>query len=646
MILEVYDLESLSNLFTYTGYRSKTDTWYQYTICSWKNDGKLLYEHLTEEKFIQCGFNNLAYDYPLLHHFLRHWEKEYEYYTGQELAQALYAKSQYLIDEVFTEVKKPLIPQIDLYKIWHYNNKARTQNLKGLEIQMRMDNVEEMPFHHAHWCIKGEEELILEYNKWDVKATYEFLLVTLGKTDYPLYKGKNKLQLRNDLNKKFHVNVTNMGDVPMGEELMLQLYARETHQNPYFLKKNGGTPRSIINLKDCIPYWTNIRSKEFNKFLSQLKQTSIKGEKGEFQFSVIFHGISFDFGTGGAHGCIEPGVYESNDHWIILDLDVSSLYPSIAKSLSLYPEHLGIEFINQYSGFIDTRIAEKHKPKEEKDNVLIEGYKLVLNGTYGKSGEEKSFLYDPLYKYKTTIAGQLFISMWAERMVEAVPELVFLQINTDGITIRIPKNKLEEIRKVNNQLTEETTLVIEEAFYSKMCTRDVNNYIAVYTDSTPEHEHIKLKGDYEIYKEFHKDPSMRVVAQAVKDYFVYGTPVEDTVKNCRDIYDFCMQLKTNSKSTPYFRHFNESGNLVDDKLNRMTRYYISIDGKSSGVLYKKFDGNRINGVNVGYSVTIFNKYVKKDWDDYKINYRFYIAEAHKLIDPLIKKELNLFGDGF
>ena len=236
--------------------------------------------------------------------------------------------------------------------------------------------------------------------------------------------------------------------------------------------------------------------------------------------------------------------------------------------------------------------------------------------------------------------------MWAERMVEAVPELVFLQINTDGITIRIPKNKLEEIRKVNNQLTEETTLVIEEAFYSKMCTRDVNNYIAVYTDSTPEHEHIKLKGDYEIYKEFHKDPSMRVVAQAVKDYFVYGTPVEDTVKNCRNIYDFCMQLKTNSKSTPYFRHFDESGNLVDDKLNRMTRYYISIDGKSSGVLYKKFDGNRINGVNVGYSVTIFNKYIEKNWDDYKINYRFYIAEAHKLIDPLIKKELNLFGDGF
>ena len=290
MILEVYDLESLSNLFTYTGYCSKTNTWYQYVICGWRNDAKELYEHLTEEKFILCGFNNLAYDYPLLHHFLRHWEGEYIRFSGQELACALYSKSQYLIDEMFTEVKKPLIPQIDLYKIWHYNNKARIQNLKGLEIQMRMENVEEMPIHHTHWCQKGDEIEVLAYNKNDVEATYKFLLVTLGKTDYPLYKGKNKLQLRNDLNKKFHVNVTNLGDVPMGEELMLQLYSREVGVNPYLLKKSGGTPRSLICLKDCIPFWCNLKTKEFNNFLEEIKNTCVTGEKGEFQFSVIRFG--------------------------------------------------------------------------------------------------------------------------------------------------------------------------------------------------------------------------------------------------------------------------------------------------------------------------------------------------------------------
>ena len=536
-----------------------------------------------------------------------------------------------------------MIPQIDLYKIWHYNNKARMTSLKDLEIQMRMENVEEMPIHHTHWCKEGDEIEVLSYNKNDVWATYKFLLVTLGQTEYSIYKGKNKLQLRNDLNKKFHVNVTNMGDVPMGEELMLQLYSREAGVNPWFLKKSGGTPRDLICLKNCIPYWCNLKTKEFNTFLNQLNNTCVTGEKGEFQFSVIFHQYKFDFGLGGSHGCIKSGVYEADDYWMILDLDVSSLYPSIADSLQLYPEHLGIQFMQQYSNFIKKRIAEKHKPKSERDNVLIEGYKLVLNGCYGKSNEEKSFLYDPLYTFKTTIAGQLFICMWSERMVKAVPELVFLQTNTDGQTIKIPRHKLELIRQVNEQLTKETGLGIEEAFYSKMCIRDVNNYIAVYEDSTKENEHIKLKGDFEVDKEFHKDPSMRIVPLAVKNYFVYGTPVEQTIKENRDIFNFCMRLKTNSKSTPIFRHL-KSGSLVDDELDRTTRYYISKKPLYSGILLKKFEDGKITGVNVGYSAMLFNKaFYLDNWDDYDIDYQFYITEANKLKNPLIYKELDLFG---
>ena len=50
-----------------------------------------------------------------------------------------------------------------IYKIWHYNNKARVCSLKDLEIAMKMPNVEEMPIHHTTWCKKGDEEIILEY---------------------------------------------------------------------------------------------------------------------------------------------------------------------------------------------------------------------------------------------------------------------------------------------------------------------------------------------------------------------------------------------------------------------------------------------------------------------------------------------------
>ena len=135
---------------------------------------------------------------------------------------------------------------------------------------------------------------------------------------------------------------------------------------------------------------------------------------------------------------------------------------------------------------------------------------------------------------------------------------------------------------------------------------------------------------------------MRIVPLAVKNYFVYGIPVEETIKKDRDIFNFCMRLKTNSKSTPYFRHLVDR-KIVDEVLNRTTRYLIT-NSSDSGILLKKFEDGKISGVNVGYSVTIFNKvYYLDNWDDYNLDYQFYIAEANKLKNPLIYKELDLFG---
>ena len=627
MLLEVYDIETLSNLFTYTGFDATNKKWYQFVISRWRNDAVELYNHLRRDKIIQVGFNNDSFDYPVIHHFINHFE-EYRYLNGQELAQKLYKKAQEIIEQEFSTIadKNKFIQQIDLFKIWHYNNAARSTSLKDLEIAMRMKNVEEMPIYHSQWCKESDIDLILGYNKNDVDATYQFLLTTVGKTDYSLYKGKNKIELRQNLTKKFGVNCINMPDVRIGESLMLHLYSRAINEDPYYVKKLR-TVRPNINLGECIPKWCDIKSKEFNKFLDTIRETTIKGEKKEFSASILFHEIFFDFGTGGAHGCISPGVYKSNDDIIILDLDVSSLYPSVARSLNLYPQHLGPEFMRLYEQFIDARVNEKHKPKDQRDNVLIEGYKLLLNGTYGKSGEETSFMFDRMYTYKTTIGGQCFICMWAERMVDVCPDLKFLQINTDGITIMIPKNKLEAIREVNNQLTKETTLVIEEAFYKQMIIRDVNNYIAEYDDSTPDKEHLKLKGCFEIDKEYHKDPSMRIVPIALKQYFIYNIPITETVHSHTDIFDFCLRLKTNSKSTPYYKYLNDEGKIVDKKLDRTTRYYVSNVG---GIIIKQFDESRASGVNVGYSVNLFNKYIEKPMKEYDINYNFYISEANKI----------------
>ena len=56
--------------------------------------------------------------------------------------------------------------------------------------------------------------------------------------------------------------------------------------------------------------------------------------------------------------CLKASPEKIMKNDIILDLDVSSLYPSVAKSLDLYPAHLGPEFMKLYSQFIDARIEE------------------------------------------------------------------------------------------------------------------------------------------------------------------------------------------------------------------------------------------------------------------------------------------------
>lgn len=434
MITEVYDLETLSNLFTYTGYSLQDGKFHQFVIHSSINQSEELYKHLHRDKQIfQVGFNNESFDYPVLHHFILNYER-YKYMDGYEIATDLYNKAQELIDSnEFTSISDKLkrIKQYDLFKIWHYDNKARLTSLKDLQFALRMRNIEEMPYDHRQWITTQEQiDKVLKYNKNDVIATKMFLDVTLGKTDYPIYKGKDIMKLRKTLSDSFGLVCHNLPDTSIGESLLLKLYSKVTNQSEWDVKKQR-THRSIIHLKECLPLWMNIKTKEFQNFVNVIKDTSINPNiESKFEYSVIFHGIKFDFGLGGSHGCIESGVYKSDEENVILDLDVASLYPGLANSLGLYPQHLGTEFLSLYSKFMYDRLNEKKKPKKEQNMVLIEGYKLMLNGGYGKSNSEFSFLYDPLYTFKTTIAGQIFIAMWAERMVEAVPNLEFIQINT------------------------------------------------------------------------------------------------------------------------------------------------------------------------------------------------------------------------
>lgn len=629
----VYDIETLSSCFTYSAINVKTEEKYQFVLHKDKNDWFSLVNHL-QECIGQIGFNNINFDYPIIHYILENmfiWPSKY---NVEQIITLIYQKAQEIIntqdtDEFYKTVAIPIknwkIKQLDLFKLWHYNNKARKTSLKALEISMNFPNVMEMPIEHTKEDITLEEvKDILEYNMNDVLATFEFYK-----------KSREKIDLRKTLKQTYDIPCLNWSDSKIGEQLILKLYCDKTNFDVWEVKQQRTFINNII-VGDIIFNYIKFNSKEFTNLLNKLRTINITKTKGAFEESVVYKGFKYDLGQGGIHGCVKPGVYESDDDYIIIDADVASLYPNIAIKNGLFIEHLGKEFIDIYDNDI---VKKRLQAKKDGETAIADALKLSANSVYGKSNDVNSFLYDPKYTMATTINGQLMLCMLAEMLVDNIVNLKVLQINTDGITVKIPRL----LEPVYNEICKEwqriTNLELEYVNYSKMVIRDVNNYLAV-----SEKGKVKYKGAFEIDKvvgnepAYHKDNSFRIIPYAISEYFVNKIPIEYTIKKHTNIYDFCGRQKF-GKDSYGMVHFLEDNEEKIQKQQKNVRYYIS---KPGAVFVKYYTKGTSELINKGYSVTIFNNYIEKQFSEYNIDYSFYINECRKIIDVIEDKQLSLF----
>lgn len=635
---EVYDLETLASLFTYTGLNIDTEGVSQFILHKNKFQLQELIDHLLKLKG-QIGFNNLRFDYPIIHYILLNYKKWYDLVWKtdweEEIISLIYQESQRIINnqnekDFYPEIKdrEVKIKQLDLFRVWHYDNRARMTGLKSLEISMNYPNVMDMPIHHSTLNISLEDaKLVLDYNLNDVLATYEF------------YKrSEEKLNLRKQIFSKYKIDCINYPDTKIGEELVLKLYCEATDKNPNEIRKLR-TYRSKLDFKDCIPSYIKYNSTQFNDLIKYLEKISVSNLKNSFAYSVIYKGFKYDLGTGGIHGANEAGVYIPKDNEIIKDSDVASLYPNLAITNNLYPEHLGEEFCIVYKeGIVDERI----RAKNAKEMSISDALKLSANGIYGKSNSEYSFVYDPLYTIKTTLAGQLSLCMLGERLQDQIPNIKVIQVNTDGITTLFDKKYNELYDSICKIWEQETSLTLEHCYYSKFIMKDVNNYSAISEDGSK----IKNKGVFEVDKmvgnerAYHKDNSFRVVPLAIQEYFLNNISIKDTIINHNNIYDFCGRQKFGRDSSDGEIHYlNNEGKYIKELQQKTVRYYIS---KSNKKFIKVYSKGTTEEINKGYEVEVFNKYIKKEFKDYKINYNFYIKEANKIIDILEPKQLKMF----
>ena len=647
MLLETYDIECLSNLFTYTGYCHTTKRYYQFVIHKLRNDYAALMLHLQRNgvKMIMIGYNSENYDYPIIHHLINHFN-QYQHLDGFTLSQQIYAKSQSIIAEEFSSVadKNKHYIQADLMKILHFDSAAKMTSLKDIEFYLRLDKIEDMPFDHTYWVTTMEEiEQILSYNKHDVYATVELLKIVVGQTTNELYTGQDKIKLRFDIQKEFGIPCLNYNDVKIGEEInKIEYLKRNPHLKAWDLKKMI-TETKPFTFGECIPSYVTFKTPELQKFYAFLKDIivdTVSSKDNKQVYPLIFRGTKYTIARGGIHSCDTGRHLKPNENQFLRDADVGSQYPNALRKRQLYPKHLGPTWMHGYVANIGRRIDAKHMGKETKDpkyNSIADTYKLALNGGgFGKTGEPSNWQYDPFVSLSCTIGNQFEILMLIESM-----ELAGIDVksaNTDGIVCLFDKSKEAEYYSIckewevtvgNSELGQ-----LEYCDYSALIQTSVNDYIAIKPDGK-----IKLKGDFAIYLELNKNPSQRIVPIAIRNYFVNGTPIEETIRNHTDIYDFCIRLKTNrSYQTEY--HYLKDSEYKIDKWSKTSRYFIS---KSGGTLYKKEKSTgKMIGVNIGRTVTYFNNYFEKTMEEYNIDYGYYIRECNKIIDQIELKQLSLF----
>ena len=601
----IYDLETYPNVFTMAVEHADAPIKWMFEVSDWRNDSKQIVEFvrwLADTKARMVGFNNIGFDYAILHQLMQ---------MGQSDAKTLYLKAMAIIashdddENKWLHTVKPSdrhVAQIDLFKIHHFDNKARSTSLKALEFNMRADSIEDLPYPVGTVLTQAQAEVLKRYNQHDVAQTKAFYHHSL-----------DMIRFREELTHKYQRDFINHNDTKIGKDYFV-MKLEEAGVACYDFGPSGRTPRQtprpVINLRDAILPSISFNHPEFTRVLDWLKAQNITETKGVFNdLSATVNGFTFVFGLGGIHGSLESVVVESDDEHVIVDLDVTSYYPNLAITNGFYPAHLGREFVSIYKHLFEQR---KGYPKKSAESAML---KLALNGVYGDSNNKFSVFYDPLFTMSITLNGQLLLCMLAEALM-AVPGLRILQANTDGVTVRAPRAGMDHVEVVCAWWMHMTGLNLEPMRYRRMFLRDVNNYIGQYEDGS-----VKRKGTYEWKAGWHQNAGGLVIPKVAEKVLVDDAPIRETVRGWTDLHDFMLRVKV-----------PRSSHLLwgEERVQNTTRYYIAKAGKPltkvMPPLKNKTEWRRI-GVESGWNVQVCNDIKDAVLD---VDYDYYVQEIEKL----------------
>lgn len=656
----VFDIEVFQNIFHCSVKDTETNTIYKFEISERKNQLRELVkffkqvnkyitwgEYYTTTKQIEsniifCGYNNLHYDNPIINYII-----EYEDTLMNHNVFTI-CSSIFNLSKTITTSKED---NIDAWKHWKYqiwfdtfdiltmlySNKLRV-GLKEIQVTMQYPNVQEFVCDWTKPLPLEDFDSMIDYNINDIESTSELL-----------NRCKDAVDLRIAIEDEYGVRVLSKDGVNIGMKILTQKYLEKTGLTWWDIE-GLRSPMDYIPLKDVILPFIKYDSPILNRVLEDMKSQIVSPGRKGYENNFVFAGLRYTVGVGGIHSKNDPEIIIPKEDEMLIDIDVASLYPSMLIEYGFYPKHLGPEFLEVYSQIKNERIEAKHNGDKVKNETL----KLALNGLSGNLQNEHNFCYSPEAVMKIRINGQLLLLMLAEKLTQVGCRII--QANTDGLFVLLKKDNYQQVNTICRNWEQLTKLTLEEERFEAMYQYAINDYIAVREGykETKNPNLIKTKGMFITEVLLGKGLSAKIIPEAIIKYFVDSTPVEQTIKECKDIKKFLMSEKTGKQW--HVEYMNK-------EQQRTNRFYASTNG---GYLWKWKDTGHKEGEIITYTepyvgehkykasarqyqnmltasgVTLLNKFDDKPIEERKINYRYYLREALKIIEELQPRQLELF----
>ena len=662
-----------SQLVELVGYINKMEAHYETTTTI---DGNVTQIPIRTDLY---GFNNLGYDDLMIKAFLMYFNRfdstkyliEFLYNISQKIIKLQSDKDAFWNDKELELIRNYRLPYatVDLQQVYGLHaatvltNKdtgAREKfgkSLKQTSINLKWHELLDFTLppideeeYNLYWC-KQDRYRGLTLSELNKLITNDFERYVLPKYVEPmLYYNKNdvflccemvrqkpdEVKLRYSITNAFGVNVLSSARANIADKLTVKFYSNMSGLSPkQFIKER--TERTKLSFKKIIFPHIKFKTPELQKMLSEMMQVTItRTNKDAFSKEIEFYGTKYTLATGGIHSQDPPRICRSDDKFVYLHHDYTSYYPSIMISYNIAPKHLDrATFVKMVDYLKQTRVKCKHTPDSEghvmegvPNKIGAEALKIVINSIYGKLGSELFFLYDRFAQMQVTINGQLMTMTLIEEL--ELNGIHVISANTDGIVIQLPRDKFNVYKEITDRWNETNKMGADYEEYQMIASRDVNNYFDIQTDGTIEYKGALDPKQY--LKELKKGYDAPVVAIAVFEYLVNNVPVMTTLRNHKDILDFC---KTQNVGRQFEVVYDvcEKGVITHIHSQRHVRFYVS----TKGVIIQKENkttGARSNLAG-GNTVCILNSLDDLPIEERNINYGYYYNECYKIIDPIM-----------